>query len=130
MPESQQPYPRNIRTVDFGGYEIRLNQDLTLKEIEIRFNDGLLEERPSDRVLEIIRGQLVPDDLLTVRERAAGKPVPWFIYKGDMFAGKTGKGSWRMWIRNCPHAAHSKAEQVFNAVVKQVALDLGAGKCR
>lgn len=120
-------FPRNIRTVDLGGYQIRLNQDQKANEMRIQFGSGQRADKPSDATLDLIRSQRVPEELLTRKEREEGQPVPWFKFRSDP---DTGEGSWRMWMRNHSHAARAKAEQVLEAVVQQVAAEREAGRGR
>jgi hypothetical protein len=121
------PFPKIIRTANFGGYKVFLDQNQAANEMRIQFGSGQRADKPSDAVLDIIRAQRVPDELLTVQERSEGKPVPWFKFKGDP---ETGEGSWRMWMRNRPNAARTKAEQVFDMVVTRLAAELDAGRGR
>ena len=120
------PFPRNVKTVLFpDGYAVRLNQDQGTNEMRIQFGSGQRIDKPSDAVLDIIRRQLVSEELQTRKERDEGHAVPWFKYRSDP---DTGEGSWRMWMRNHPYAAREKAEQVFNAVADQIAQERGPGR--
>jgi hypothetical protein len=111
------PFPRVIKRVDFGDYSIRLLQDRENDEMQIRFGEGRRQDKPSDQVLDKIRRHLVPEELKTKKEREEGKDVRWFNFSID-------KGQWCMWMRNRPHIARTKAEQVFEEVIEQISSEL------
>jgi hypothetical protein len=78
-------------------------------------------------VLDVIRSQVVPEELKTQREREEGKDVPWFKFRGDH---ETGEGSWRMWLRNHPNIAREKAMETFDEVTSMIARELGPARRR
>jgi hypothetical protein len=124
-PEPEEnPFPGNLKTAVFGGgYKVRLDQvPGPNPEMRIQFGSGLKADKPSEDVLDIIRNQEVPEKLMTAKEREAGESVAWFKFRGDP---ETGAGTWRMWMRNHPKAARTKAEQVYDAVVAQIAKEIG-----
>jgi hypothetical protein len=122
------PFPRVVKSVVLSDtYRIRLLQNPATNEMRIQFGSGQRGDKPSDTVLDIIRSQAVPEELMTNKERAEGKPVPWFKFRSDP---DTGEGNWRMWLRNHPLAARTKAEEIFEAVVDQVSQERQAQRVR
>jgi hypothetical protein len=123
--EEVNPFPRVIHTAVINpDYKLRLMQvSGEYPEMRIQFGSGQRGDKPSDAVLDIIRSQVVPEELMTKREREAGQPVPWFKFRTEE---ETGEGTWRMWMRNHAHTARTKAEEVFNDVVKQVKEEVAA----
>lgn len=111
------PFPRVIKRADFGDYAVRLLQDQKSNEMQIRFGEGRPQDKPADVVLGFIRSHRVPEEFKTRKERDEGKDVPWFQFS-------TAKGAWCMWMRNQPHVARTKAEQVFDGAVSMISQEL------
>lgn len=123
QPTEINPFPRVVKVANFGQYSVRLLQDQQSNEMQIRFGDGRPQDKPSDDVLRSIRSHRVPEELKTRKERESNKDVAWFQFS-------TEKGAWCMWLRNQPHTARVKAEQVFDEVVGLVAQEWEASLAR
>jgi hypothetical protein len=101
------PYPSN--TVDLEGYKLQLQENLQRRQMQIKFGDGSLNDKPSDDILDFVKA---PE----------GRDGVKFHWNDDDRA-------WGMRIDpEAPRASRIKAEQVFKEVVKRVAEDKGIGR--
>jgi hypothetical protein len=101
------PYPSN--TVDLGGYKLQLQENLQRGQMQIKFGDGSLNDKPSDAIREFVKAPDGPD--------------------GVKFHWKDEDRAWGMRIdQDAPRASRIKAEQVFKEVVKRVAEERGVGR--
>jgi hypothetical protein len=101
------PYPSH--TVDLEGYKLQLQENLQRGQMQIKFGDGSLNDKPSDAIREFVKAPDGPD--------------------GVKFHWKDEDRAWGMRIdQDAPRASRIKAEQVFKEVVKRVAEDKGIGR--
>lgn len=119
---SYRPNPYSFKTVNVGGSKIRLQESRHEGQpwqMQIKFGDGGLDDRPSDAVIDFIKSHKV-----TVETQEGPKEVNQFRWNDQDRA-------WAMRIDfNAPATSRQKAERVFDTVVELVAQERGAGRGR
>jgi hypothetical protein len=114
------PYP--IKTANLDGYKVQLQESRPEGkpwQMQIKFGDGSLDNRPSDAVVDFIKSHKV-----TVETQEGPKEVNQFRWNDQDRA-------WAMRIDyDAPATSRQKAERVFDAVVEMVAEERGVGRAR
>ena len=99
------PDPHGIETVNIEGYKIQLLRSRQFRQMQLRFGEGLPEDKPSDAV----RGLL----------------------KNNGFHWNTKDHVWTYQLKHGQeHQGHLEAERVFEAVAEMVRAEKGAGPAR
>jgi hypothetical protein len=101
------PFP--LKTVNLDGYKLQLQENRQARQMQIKFGDGSLNDKPSDAVREFVKAPDGPD--------------------GVKFHWKDEDRAWGTRIDpEAPATSRMKAEQVFKDVVKRVAEEKGVGR--
>jgi hypothetical protein len=116
------PNPFPTRSANLDGYKIQLQESRSEGQpwqMQIKFGDGGLDNRPSDAVIDFIKSHKV-----TVETQEGPKEVNQFRWNDQDRA-------WAMRIDfNAPATSRQKAERAFDAVVEMVAQERGVGRER
>ena len=101
------PFP--IKTVNLDGFKVQLQENRQSRQMQIKFGDGSLKDKPSDEIREFVKAPDGPD--------------------GIKFHWKDEDRAWGTRINaEAPAASRQKAAQVFDEVVKRVAEERGVGR--
>jgi len=101
------PFP--IKTVNLDGYKVQLQENRQSRQMQIKFGDGSLNDKPSDAVREFVKAPEGPD--------------------GIRFHWKDEDRAWGTRVDpEAPATSRDKAKRVFNEVVKRVAEEKGIGR--
>jgi hypothetical protein len=121
------PNPFPIKTANLDGYKIHLQEsrpdeshpDQRRWEMQIRFGDGRIEDRPSDAVIDFIKSHKIE-----VKTRNGPKEVNLFHWNDEDRA-------WGMEIAfDAPNTSRRTAEKIYEQVVELAAQERGAGRQR
>jgi hypothetical protein len=98
------PFP--LKTVNLEGYKVQLQENRQARQMQIKFGDGSLKDKPSDAIREFVKAPDGPE--------------------GIKFHWKDEDRAWGTRIDpEAPSTSRQKAEQVFKEVVKRVAEEKG-----
>jgi hypothetical protein len=101
------PFP--LKEVNLEGYKVQLQENRQARQMQIKFGDGSLNDKPSDDILAFVKA---PD----------GKDGVKFHWKDEDRAWGTRIDA------ETPATSRLKAERVFKEVVKRVAEEMKVGR--
>jgi hypothetical protein len=101
------PFP--VKVVNLDGYKVQLQENRQSRQMQIKFGDGSLSDKPSDAIREFIKAPDGPD--------------------GIKFHWKDEDRAWGTRIDpEAPATSRQNAERVFKEVVRRVAEEKGVGR--